>query len=356
MEYLGKLHETTARFPQTDIWNDSCALEELEYALERGAVGATTNPVIVLDVLKKESELWRETIRKLLRENPFASEDEIAWLLIERIAAERAKLLLPVFRQHGGCKGRLSIQTNPKYFNNSAAMLEQALRLDALGENMQVKIPLSGAGLRTLEEATYRGISVNATAVFTLSQLLMAADAVERGLLRREAEELSTKEMAPVCTLMIGRVDDHLKRHVRQFGPVVDPECLEWAGVAVFKKAYRLFQERGYRTRILTAGVRNHHHWSALIGADCAMTISHDWQRQLNESDISVEYNIKKPVEERFLSELFKIEAFRRDYDENGYRAEEFAEHPMFRATLAAFLEGYDGLVGRMRSAMLMEM
>ena len=40
-EYLGKLHETAIRFPDTDIWMDSCGEEELNYGLERGIVGAT---------------------------------------------------------------------------------------------------------------------------------------------------------------------------------------------------------------------------------------------------------------------------------------------------------------------------
>ena len=39
----------------TDYWNDSCAVEELAYAVERGATGATSNPSIVLDVMKKGS-------------------------------------------------------------------------------------------------------------------------------------------------------------------------------------------------------------------------------------------------------------------------------------------------------------
>ena len=53
-EFKGKLHETVVKFPCTDIWNDSCAQDDLDYAIERGAVGATTNPVIVKDVLKRE--------------------------------------------------------------------------------------------------------------------------------------------------------------------------------------------------------------------------------------------------------------------------------------------------------------
>lgn len=46
---LGRTIATTA----TDIWNDSCAIDELDYAISFGATGATANPTIVTDVWKK---------------------------------------------------------------------------------------------------------------------------------------------------------------------------------------------------------------------------------------------------------------------------------------------------------------
>ena len=42
-KYKSPLHEMAMTTP-TDFWNDSCAISELEYAIENGAVGATTNP------------------------------------------------------------------------------------------------------------------------------------------------------------------------------------------------------------------------------------------------------------------------------------------------------------------------
>ena len=38
-DYKGVLHETAVRFPDTDIWMDSCGEEELDYGLARGIVG-----------------------------------------------------------------------------------------------------------------------------------------------------------------------------------------------------------------------------------------------------------------------------------------------------------------------------
>src|SRR5256885_15203866 len=74
--------------------------------------------------------------------------------------------------------------------------------------------------------------------------------------------------MGPVCIIMVGRVDDWLKMNAEKQNITIDPGYLEWAGVAVFKKAYRIFQERGYRLRLLSAAFRNHMHWSEFIGGD----------------------------------------------------------------------------------------
>ena len=67
---------------------------------------------------------------------------------------------------------------------------------------------------------------------------------------------------------------------------------LEWAGVAVFKKTYRLFQERGYRIRLLSAAFRNHMHWSEFIGGDVVISPPHMWQKRFNASDVPVEPRI----------------------------------------------------------------
>ena len=65
-EYNGPLHEMTVTTP-TRYWNDSCSVQELAYAIERGAIGATSNPVIVLTVLKQEMPLWNGRILQVIR-------------------------------------------------------------------------------------------------------------------------------------------------------------------------------------------------------------------------------------------------------------------------------------------------
>jgi transaldolase len=130
----GPLWETSQT--ATDYWNDSCSIEELTYAIERGAVGATSNPTIVSDVLKKEMGLWRERIGEIIASHPTATEDEIAWQLIEEMAVKASELLLGVFDREHGLKGRLSIQTNPKFYRDAKRLTDQGLRFAGLARNM----------------------------------------------------------------------------------------------------------------------------------------------------------------------------------------------------------------------------
>src|SRR5471030_3004176 len=104
--YKSPLHEMTQTTP-TCLWNDSAALEELNYSISHGAVGATCIPVIVLDVLKQEMHLWKDRIVELIRDMPTATEDEIAWALVEEISATRAALLKGIFDASKGRNGRL---------------------------------------------------------------------------------------------------------------------------------------------------------------------------------------------------------------------------------------------------------
>ena len=55
------------------------------------------------------------------------------------------------------------------------------------------------------------------------------------------------------------------------------------------KKAYRIYRERGYRLRLLSAAFRNHLHWSEFIGGDVVISPPFEWQKRFNESDVTVE-------------------------------------------------------------------
>lgn len=338
----------------TDYWNDSCAIDELSYGIEHGAVGATTNPVIVVDVLKKAYDQWRPRLEALIAGLPEATEDDIAWVLIDAMATEAAALLKPTFERTAGKKGRLSMQTSAKLYRNAFAMVEQAQHFTTVIPNLNVKMPVTAAGVEAIEEATYRGISVNATVSFTVPQALAVGEAVERGLRRREAEGLDVAEMAPVCTIMVGRTDDWLKVVANKQGIIVDPEALEWAGVAVMKRAYALYRERGYRARLLAAAYRSHLHWSQFIGGDVVLTIPYGWAKRFNGSRVEVVERMEDPVEPRFVEQLYDaFEDFRRAYDPDGMTVAEFDDYGATRRTLRQFIGGYAELCQMVRDVMV---
>jgi len=219
---------------------------------------------------------------------------------------------------------------------------------------MIVKIPVTAAGIPAIEEATYRGVSINATVSFTLPQSIAVAEAVERGLKRRDSEGKDISRMGPVCTIMVGRLDDWLKVVMERESISTDPGYLEWAGVAVFKKAYALFQQRGYRIRLLSAAFRNHMHWSEFIGGDVVISPPYAWQKRYNASDIAVMPRIDTPVDERITQDLLKrFGDFRRAYSEDGLRPEEFDSFGPTVRTLRQFIAACTELSILVRDVML---
>lgn len=338
----------------TEFWNDSCDLEELSYAIKNGAVGATTNPVIVAMVLKKSFSKWEAEIREFISTHPDCCEEDIAWAIIEKMGAKAATLLLPAFESSKGKKGRLSIQINPKYYRNADLMVGQGIHLSSIAPNLNIKLPATSAGMKAVEELTYRGVSTNATVCFTVAQAIAAAEATERGLRRREKEGKSVEGMSPICSIMEGRLDDWLKKIAEKKAVITNPGFLEWAGVAVVKKAYGIYRQRGYRTRLLTAAYRNHMQWSELIGGELSMTIPYEWQVKFNACDVPVIERINDPVDPEILDALKKKFAdFNKAYDENGLAEAEFDHYGSTRRTLRQFLKSYDDLVSMMRDVLL---
>ena len=338
----------------TDFWNDSCAEGELAWGIANGAVGATSNPSLILDALRQEPEPWRPRIRALAAEHPTAAEDELAWLLAGEVAVRGAAMLAPEFERSAGRRGRLSIQVSPALYRDAAAMVGQAVTFAGLAFNMQVKLPVTAAGLVAIEEATALGVNVNATVNFTVPGALAVAEAVERGLARRAAAGHDTAGMTPVCTLMIGRLEDWLRLVAARDDVLVTPGRVEWSGIAVFKRAYGLYRERGYRTRLLGGAFRTHLPWSELIGGDIVLTIPPAWQRLINRSGLPAEPRVEEPVDAAIIAELADLlPDFRRAYEPDGIVPTELEGYGAAVRTLRQFIAACHDLQGYVRDVVL---
>ena len=325
----------------TALWNDSADPEELAQSIAFGAVGATCNPVIALTAVRKHLKVWAPRIRELAEEHPTAGESALGWLVVQELSIQAAKLLEPIFAETKGVNGRLSIQTDPRLHRDAAALVEQAVAFSKLAPNIIVKIPATRTGIEAIEEATYRGVSINATVSFTVAQAIAVAEAIERGFARREAEGLPTENFGSVCTIMGGRLDDWLKAWAAQNRVLIEPGYFEWAGVAALKKAHHLYVERGYRVRILSAAFRNALQWSELVGGDLVVSPPFDWQARINENRIPVRpHAIDEPVDPELIETLrSRVPEFRKAYDEDGLSVEDFEHYGATVRTLRQFLE-----------------
>jgi transaldolase len=153
---------------------------------------------------------------------------------------------------------------------------------------------------------------------------------------------------------MVGRLDDWMKVLVDRDNIALHPDAPNWAGVAAFKRAYGIFKERGYRSRLLSAAYRHRLHWTEFVGADVVLTLPYSWQVRFNASGIDPVSRIDEPVDRRLLDDLLmRIPDFRRAYEPDGLKPAEFEHYGAASRTLRNFIKAYHDLQGVIRDLVL---
>jgi transaldolase len=329
----------------TDIWCDSPSVPDLARMVGLGACGMTCNPHIVNRMVQAASERWRPEVAACRAEG-----GDLTWNLTRRVIREALAVLEPLYRETGGEKGVGCIQVNPNLWDDTEAMVALAKEGHAVASNAAVKIPVTRAGVAAIEELSAWNVSTNGTVVYTTSQLVAIAEAFRRGKARAAAAgRLDPKRpLHSYATLMVGRLDDHLRDVTREAGLNVAPEVMTWAGIAVAKHAHAIFKERGYESRILIAAMRGHYHIAQFIGGDLIVTTPPPNEEAFGDyiGHRCPPPLMQEPVPQRMLDELIERFAdFRRAYDEDGLRPEEFASFGAAVKTLDQFKGGWNELV-----------
>lgn len=348
-----KLEQCMERFPQTKIWMDSFDPAHHAYAVAHGCVGITTSPTWVAHMVEDEFETQLPALQALCLRHPTCDERELLWRWTLEMGRQRSACMLPIWERGAPKQGRFAIQVDVYRFRDAETMTEMALQVHRLGPNMQVKIPCTAAGIRTMEEATYRGVSVMATLCYTVAQAVAAAQAIERGMHRRTAEGLDNRSISPVCAVLLGMQEDWLRSYADAKGMVLDPEVFGFAGEAICKRICEVFGRQGYETQILVAYYRHHRHWSAFMGGDIIMTIPHKWQEKLATCQIPIADNMSVPVDEAILAQLRQLEPFVRAWEEHGLPVESFDTFGPVVLTLQYFQKSYDRAVLKLREVLL---
>jgi len=201
---------------------------------ELSVTGLTSNPTIFEKAIGKGSD-YDAAVEPLVRKG--LSEEELFFELALDDLSRAADLFLPVFKRTAGVDGFVSLEVSPLLAYDSAATIAEAKRLYAKAgkPNLFIKIPGTKEGLPAIEEATFAGVPVNVTLLFSTNDYLAAAEAYMRGLEKRVAAGLDP-DVRSVASVFISRWDRAIVEDV--------PDALKnKLGIAIGQQAYRAYRQ-----------------------------------------------------------------------------------------------------------------
>lgn len=209
----------------TKLYLDSIDPQLVAQNLEWGAVGATSNPIIVSGLIR--SGRFDESISKFLALGQ--SDEEICWNVTDALVSEAQQAFLGVWERTKGNAGWVSFELDPLVEDESSGLTfeQQVAKYIELGKkwsaghsNRMIKVPATKAGLASLEELAAHGVTLNVTLIFTKRQYEAARDAVWRGAQRRA----SLDGFKSVYSIFVSRVDQFTAEQYPQLSAAAQGE------------------------------------------------------------------------------------------------------------------------------------
>ena len=240
----------------TAVWLDQIRRSltlggELARLVEEDSLrGETSNPAIFEKAILGSPD-YDEQIEELARGGALAR--AIYQDIAIRDVQDAADVLRPVYDALDGYDGYISLEVDPDLAFDSDRTLAQAREYweRVARPNLMIKIPGTAEGLPAIEQATYEGINVNVTLLFSVEAYTTVAEAFIRGLERRHAEGLSLA-VHSVASFFVSRVDSEVDKRLESLGR---SDLQGQAAVANARAAYKRFEElfRGERFAELAA-------------------------------------------------------------------------------------------------------
>ncbi|HWL08088.1 MAG TPA: transaldolase family protein [Planctomicrobium sp.] len=199
----------------TKLWLDSIDPELVKANRAFGATGATSNPIIVSDLIKtgRFDDLIAEQLKQGL------DDEAIAWNVTNQLVSSAQQVFLPVWEETKGNDGYVSFELDPliEDIESTASVEERAARYIELGKkwaaghkNRMIKVPATPGGLAALEELSAAGITLNVTLIFSERQYHEAREAVWKGAQRRS----SLDGFKSVYSIFVSRIDVYTEKKV----------------------------------------------------------------------------------------------------------------------------------------------
>jgi transaldolase len=321
---------------RTVWWHDSAEPSELERGIQRGAIGATTNPYLSHLALFHNKGAWAKDIDNVLSKH--AEPERKAEELMSVVITHAARQLEPQYEKSAGRMGYVCAQVNPLRAGDRDLMLPMARRFSRWAPNIAVKLPATAAGLDVLEDCTAEGITCTLTISYTVPQVIAIAERHRQGIHRARQNGIEPGKCFAV--IMIGRLDDYLRDVAHDSKANISESDIRQAGLAVSKRAYLIYKERNYEAKLIVAALRGTYHMTELAGAEVIMSIAVPYQEMLLSDELAREERIDRPIPVDVIERLLTLPEFVRAFEQDGMKPEEFIAYGVTQKTLAQFYEG----------------
>ena len=330
----------------TEFWINNPTREHADLAIANGASGCTNNPSYTQKMVDhpKEGPDALRILDDVIRESD--NEDEVAAIFQRRLVGPIAERFMPIYKQHSGERGFVSIQGDPMHEDDPDVVIREALENRKVAPNICCKIPTTKSGLAAMEYLVGQDIPMNATEIFGISQAIALCETYMK------ASQRTGKHPILYISHIAGIYDDHLRNVVEKEHIDISPDVLWQAGIAVFRKLYALKEERGYPGIFVAGGARGLHHFTEMVGGKVCCTIN--WEGTADEllkQDPPVVYRLFNPVPQKVLDELMeKLPDFKRGYLEDGLDNEEFEEFGPVRLFRSSFINSWSRVLELIRA------
>jgi transaldolase len=221
----------------TKLWLDSIDPDLVVANRQFGATGATSNPIIVSDLIK--TGRFDRQLSDLMARG--LDDEATAWQVTDFLVRQAQNVFLPVNEEQHRDDGYVSFELDPLLEDPACplSVAEKAKRYVELGKkwaaghvNRMIKVPATPGGLAALEELSAAGVTINVTLIFSQRQYDAARQAIWRGAQRRK----SLDTFKSVYSIFISRIDVYTKARV----PQLSPQAQGQVGIVNVK---RLWQE-----------------------------------------------------------------------------------------------------------------
>jgi len=315
--------------------------------------GVTTNPPLSYNAIKDDPKSWAKIVRGLIRDYPDKGVEEIFWMTYKQIVKRGAEYFLPVWEQSEHTYGYLSGQVDPRDVYDGDRMFAQALELAELSPNVMIKCPGSRQGYELIEKLTGKGIATNNTLAFTVPQFVACMEAVQRGLQKARQDDVDMFRWRSVITHMSARYGTlgDLKTQAEAREIELSEADIRWAELSIFKKGYRILEEKGYPNKMLMCSMRispptedgsaASWHIEKITGGDVIYTCPPKYIGELMEvedklRDFNPEAIYEEPPKE-VLQKLMRLPYFAEAYEPDGMTKDQFNKQGALVATAAEF-------------------